>query len=220
MSGITGTSADVNWKTDEESDSQVEYWASPGTLTTLDTAMVIDHIVHIAELTPGAIYHYRTMSTDSAGNLAVSEEHTFATLVKAAAFTSSTLSISPSAVYMGETVTISVLITNSGDAAGDYTVALKIDGEVEATKEVTLNAGASEEVTFATAKDVAGTYSVEVDGLSGSFTVEEEPEEPAPPPVTPPAKPTINWPVIWGVMGGVLIVGVIIFWVVMRRRAQ
>ena len=216
---ITKTSADVGWKTDEESDSQVEYWSSPGTLTPLDAEMVIEHIVHLAELTLGSTYYFRVRSSDDADNLAVSEEHTFTTLTKAAAFTSSRLSISPSAVYIGETVAIGVLITNSGDAAGRYTETLKIDGVVEATKEITLDAGASEEVTFTTAKDVAGTYSVEVGGLSGSFTVKEKPAPPAPPPITPPAVPEVNWPLIWCIMAGVLVVGVIIFWVAIKRRA-
>ncbi len=156
MSNITKTSADVGWKTDEESNSQVEYWASPSTLTPLDTGMVIEHLVPLTELTPGNTYYFKVRSTDEAGNLAVSEEHTFTTLVKAAAFTSSELSISPGEVYVGETVTISVFITNSGDADGSYAVMLKINGEAEATKEITLSAGASEEITFTTAKDVAG----------------------------------------------------------------
>jgi hypothetical protein len=89
---------------------------------------------------------------------------------------------------------------------------------VEETKEITLDAGASEEVTFTTSRDVAGTYSVEVGGLSGSFTVEEKPEETTPPPTTP-TEPTINWPIIWGAMAGVLVVGVIILWIAIRRRA-
>jgi hypothetical protein len=219
VADVTTTGADVGWNTDEESDSQVEYWASPGALTPLDTEMVLEHLVHLDELTPGSTYYFKVRSSDTAGNLAVSEEHTFTTLGKAAAFTGSKLSVSPSEVYIGETVTISVLITNSGDAAGSYTATLRIDGEVEATREIMLNAGASKEVTFTTAKDVAGTYSVEVDGLSGSFTVEEKPGPPAPPPETTPAKPGVNWPIIWGIMAGVLVVGVIIFWVAMKRRA-
>jgi len=217
-SNVTKTSADITWKTDEASDSQVEYWASPGTLTPLDTAMVTEHLVHLDELKPGNTYYFKTRSTDEADNLAVSEEHTFTTLAEAAAFTSSELSISPSAVYVGETVTISVKIANNGDAAGSFMVTLKINGVVEGTKEITLIAGASGEVTFTTAKDVAGTYSVEVDGLSGSFIVEEKPEAAPPPPEAPPEERGVNWPVIWGVMGGVLIVGVIIFWITMKKR--
>ena len=134
--------------------------------------MVINHLAHITDLTPSTTYRFRVMSRDMAGNLATSDEHTFTTLRSpTAVFTSSRLSISPGEVNIGETVTISVLITNTGSAAGSYKVAFKINGVVEATKDITLNVGASEEVTFTTAKDVAGSYSVDVDGLSGSFTV-------------------------------------------------
>jgi len=161
------------------------------------------------------------MSTDKAGNLGVSDEYTFTTLGKApaAAFTVSQLSISPAEVDIAETVTISAVVTNTGTAAGSYEVTLKIKGVVEATKEVTLKAGASEEVTFTTAKDVAGSYSVDVNGLSGSFTVKEKPAPPPPPPPPPPPKPGINWLVLWGVIGGCVVVGLLIYFLVIRRRA-
>jgi len=136
-----------------------------------------------------------------------------------AAFATSNLSISPSEVNIGEEVTISVLVTNTGNAAGSYEVTLKIDGAVEATKEVTLNAGANKEVTFTTAKDVAGSYSVTVNGHSGSFSIRQKPAPPPPPPeeVPPPVK-AINWPVLGGIIAGVIVVGVLIF-LLARRRA-
>jgi hypothetical protein len=224
VSNITKTSADIGWKTDEKSDSQVEYWSSPSKLSPLDTEMIIYHAVSLTDLTPGSTCYFKVMSKDAAVNLAVSDEHAFTTLAGAAAFTSSKLSVSPSEVYIGETVTISVLIINTGDGAGSYTVTLKLNGVLEATKDVILKAGASGEVTFSTVKDVAGSYSVEVDGLSGSFTVKEKPAPPlppppAPPPPTPPPAPVINWPLIWGIVGAVVIVGIIIFLVVRRRGA-
>jgi len=73
-------------------------------------------------------------------------------------------------------------------------------------------------VTFTTTKSIAGTYSVEIGGLSGSFTVEEQPVETTPPPDIP-EEPIINWPIIWGTMAGVLVVGVVILWIAIRRRA-
>jgi len=229
VSNITETGADISWKTHENSDSQVEYWASPGQLSTLDTEMVLSHLASLTGLTPDTTQHFRVMSTDKAGNQAVSDEHTFSTLGQppATAFTSTKLFISPSEVNIGESVTISVEIANTGEEAGNYTVTLKVDGVVEATKDVTLNAGASEEVTFTTAKDVAGIYSVDVNGLSGSFTVKEKPSPPSPTPSptptptpTPAPEPVTNWPLIWGIIGGVVAVGVIIFLVVRKPREE
>jgi len=109
-----------------------------------------------------------------------------------AAFTVGSLIVSPPEVSTDETVSISVLVTNIGETAGSYTVTLEINGEVEATEEITLSAGASETVTFTTAGDEAGTYLVDINGITGSFTVAEEPPPPpAPEPSpTPPAKPS------------------------------
>jgi hypothetical protein len=177
--------------------------------------MTISHLVSITDLTPGTTQYFRVMSSDGAGNLVVSDEHIFTTLeapAPATAFTSTKLSISPSEVNIGETVSISVLITNTGNTADSYEITLKINGVVQTTKNVALNAGASEEVTFTTAKDVAGNYTVDANGLSGSFTVKEAP-------APPPPAPVINWPLIWGVIGGgVLVIGAIFFFVVRRDR--
>jgi hypothetical protein len=221
VSNITKSSADISWKTNEKSDSQVEYWSSPSKFSPLDTAMVIYHLVHLTDLTPGTSYYFKVMSRDAADNLAVSDVYAFTTLPGVAIFAASKLSISPSEVYIGETVAITVLVTNTGDGAGNYKVVLKINGVVEATKDITLNAGASGEVAFTTAKDIAGSYSVEVDGLRGSFTVREKPAAPPPPPPTemppPPAKP-FNWPLVGGIIAGVVVVGLgVFFW--MRRKA-
>jgi hypothetical protein len=77
---------------------------------------------------------------------------------------------------------------------------------VAGTEEVTLDACASKEVTFTTAKDVAGTYSVDVNGLTGSFTVAAPA---AAPPAPPKAKP-FGW-IIAGIIAGVVILVVLIF---------
>ena len=98
---------------------------------------------------------------------------------------------------------------------------LKINGAAEATEEVTVSAGATKKVAFTTVKGVAGSYSVDVNGLSGSFTVKKVAPPTAPPEVAPPeVKPPIKWPLIGGIIAGVVvIVGLgVFFW--MRRRAR
>ncbi|MBA7645971.1 hypothetical protein ES703_53732 [subsurface metagenome] len=137
-----------------------------------------------------------------------------------AAFTPSSLVISPAEVDIDQTVNVSLSVANTGGMAGSYEVTLKIDGAVEATQQVTVGAGASEKVTFTVSRDVAGSYSVDVNGLSGSFTVKEEvaPAPPAPPPPAPPeAKPPVPWPVVGGIIAAVVIVGLLIFFLVRRR---
>jgi hypothetical protein len=92
------------------------------------------------------------------------------TPVGIAAFTVSDLVISPTEPNVGQPVTISVLVTNTGSVTGDYTVTLKINDVVVDTKTVTLGGGVKQTVTFTVSKDTAGTYTVGVDGLSGTFT--------------------------------------------------
>ena len=124
-----------------------------------------------------------------------------------AVFSVSSLSVLPAEVEPDETVTITVLVANAGGESGSYTVVLKIDGVKEAEETVTIAAGESQDVSFSVTKEEAGSYTVAVDGLSGSFTVV---------PVVAPSR--INWPLIGGVIGGVIVVGLLIFfW--MRRRA-
>ncbi len=146
-----------------------------------------------------------------------------------AAFTLSALVILPGEVALGESVTISIEEINTGEEAGNYTVTLKIDGVVEASKDITVNAGASQEVSFTTVRDLPGGYAVDVNGLGGTFVVGEEAQSPPAPPAPTPPAPTlpvplpastspINWPVLWGVIGGVVVVGLIIF-LLARRKA-
>ena len=129
-----------------------------------------------------------------------------------AAFTTSALSISPTEVEIGESVTIGVLVTNTGELAGSYKVTLKIDNVAVATEDIDLAGGASQTVTFITAEDVAGTYTVSVNGLSGTFTVKTAP--------TPtPTPPPINWGLIGGIIASVIVIGVVILLVIRRRTA-
>jgi len=122
-----------------------------------------------------------------------------------AAFSVSNLSVQPAEVPTGEAVTIDVAVTNTGGTQGSYTVVLKINGVKEADRTVTIDAGDTLNIIFPVTEEDAGSYSVTVDGLSGSFTV-----------VAPPA---INWPLLGGIIGGVIVVGLLVSFLVFRRRA-
>jgi hypothetical protein len=172
VSDISKTSATISWSTHEKSDSQVEYWASPRQYSPLDETLVRSHVVQLTDLNPATTYSYRVMSHDAAGNLAVSDEYTLTTPGTPAAFTVSGMEINPTEVNAGETVIVSIMVTNNGDAAGDYKVVLKINGNIAATKDITgLPGGATQEVIFNAARNAAGSYTVEVNGATGSFTV-------------------------------------------------
>jgi len=148
-----------------------------------------------------------TAAKDVAGTYAVTVDGLSGTFVVRGptTFATSELSITPAEVDIGEEVTITTLITNTGKLAGSYKLTLSIDNAVVATREVTLEGGASEEVTFTAVKDVAGTCAVTVDGLSGTFMVR-----------TPP-KP-INWWLPGGIITACIVLVVVIYLAVIRRR--
>jgi len=129
-----------------------------------------------------------------------------------AAFEVSSLSISPAEVDIGETLNITVLVANIGGQPGSYKLILKINGMAEVDKEVVINAGASKPVSFSITRDTAGIYSLEVNGLTGTFEVKPAPPKPAP--VEP-----INWWLIGGIVAAVVVVGSIIYLSSSRRRS-
>jgi len=130
-----------------------------------------------------------------------------------ARFEVSGLSISPSSVKVGQTSTISVTVRNAGGEAGTYELTLKVNNEVVGTKSVTLGPGQSTTVSFTYTPPSEGTYSIEVDGLTGSLTVSKEGvgEE------TAPGTPEIPWLIIIGAV--VTAVALAIVMTLLRRAA-
>jgi VCBS repeat-containing protein len=90
-----------------------------------------------------------------------------------AVFSVSNMTIRPAIANPNSRVSIWVIAKNSGKVSGSYTVTLKINGVAETSKVVTLAAGSSQWVTFMTSKGTQGTYTVEVNGLAGSFQVKK-----------------------------------------------
>ena len=89
----------------------------------------------------------------------------------AAAFTSNGLNIDPNPVNKGKTVTVSVECGNTGTASGEYPVVLTINGVAEDEKTVTIGPDETTSVSFEVTAGEAGEYSVDVNGLTGSYTV-------------------------------------------------
>ncbi len=154
-----------------------------------------------------------------------------AEIISTAGFSISDLSVSPAEVDVDEIVTVSAIVTNTGDSRDSFTVVLKINGVEEVTKQVTLDAGISQNVSFSIAKSIAGTYEVSINELTGSFIVKgavvaSQPEslEPAVPAQPAPteeasAPQLLNWWFIGGIISGCIILGVVIWQLAARRRA-
>ena len=85
----------------------------------------------------------------------------------------SSLAISPEEVNPGDTVTISCLAVNQSDVEQSHTIIL--GGDVMGQQIVTLGPRESTIVSFEVTPTDVGVYIVNVDGLTGTFTVTEAP---------------------------------------------
>jgi len=92
-----------------------------------------------------------------------------------ATFEFSNLNVTPNDVSAGDSVTVSVTVTNVGGQTGSYNVPFSVNQTIEETKSVTLEGGESTTVDFTVTKEALGTYDVNVDDLSTEFTVTDEP---------------------------------------------
>jgi hypothetical protein len=130
--------------------------------------------------------------------------------------TVASVSLPPSSAEpgVGEMVNISVAVTNTTDSVGSYRVIIKINDAVEATKELTLDAGAIESTTFTVPSREAGSYSVVIEGAGGSFAVT------APQGLLPTAETSSRWFVVGGIIAGVVIIGLLFFFFVVKKRAR
>ena len=122
-------------------------------------------------------------------------------------FEVSDLNINPSSVRLGETVTISITVKNTGGKTGLHSVTLKVDNHVVDTKRITLKSGQSATVGFTYTPTSEGTYSIDVNGLTGSLTVSKEE-------VQAPAE--IPWLIIIGVL--VVLVAAVLVLLLWRRK--
>jgi|GEM_PF-1975065 len=79
--GITASNATISWVTDEAATTQVEYGTTTayGSLTTLDSTLVMAHTQTLTGLAASTLYHYRVRSRDGSGNEAVSDDFTLMT---------------------------------------------------------------------------------------------------------------------------------------------
>ncbi|GEM_PF-949298 len=85
----------------------------------------------------------------------------------------SNLSITPPSPKEGEQVTITCTVTNKGNKKLTHTLTLRVNDEIQDSEELSLNPGDSKDLAFTIIAGPAGEYTVELDGESASFTVEQ-----------------------------------------------
>jgi hypothetical protein len=79
-SAITASGATITWTTDEASNSVVEYGLTTSYGSSISNATnVTSHSIPLSGLSGNTLYHYRVKSTDAAGNMTTSVDHSFQT---------------------------------------------------------------------------------------------------------------------------------------------
>jgi hypothetical protein len=81
------------------------------------------------------------------------------------------LSVNPQQTSANQPVTIATNVVNAGDEAGNLNVALKINGQVEQARMVSVGPQVAQPVKFTVTKSQPGTYTVDVGGQKSSFTI-------------------------------------------------
>ncbi|MBO3753547.1 MAG: hypothetical protein FGF53_01505 [Candidatus Brockarchaeota archaeon] len=127
-----------------------------------------------------------------------------------ARFEVSGLNISPISIKVGQSSTISVTVKNTGGESGTYEVTLKINNQVVDTKTGTLSPDQSTTVSFSFTPTSEGTFSIDVNGLTGSLTVSKE--EGA------VAAPAIPWVIVIGAVVAVVVVVLVVL--LLRRKPK
>lgn len=106
-------------------------------------------------------------------------------------FSTNDLTITKANVGIELTFNISVSAINSGNAAGSYSVVLKVNGEVYSTANVTLGTNETKTVSFTLSGLTAGIYNIDVNGLTEIVRIDAIPTTTKPvTPTTKPAAPT------------------------------
>ncbi len=117
-----------------------------------------------------------------------------------------------------------------GETEGIINIILKINDIQEAIQEVNVNARSIKTVSFTITKEKVGLYTLDVNGHTGSFTVNalepvttvpESTQLPStsPAPIsteTTPAANTTNWLLVCGITVGLIITGLVIIFVARR----
>jgi len=95
-----------------------------------------------------------------------------------AIFTTTDLTVSSHEIVVGESITISTIVTNNGDLTGTHQVTLMINGTAIDVKQVEIAGGQSQQVSFIITGDTAGTYNVAINMLRAAYIVKERKTSP------------------------------------------
>jgi len=165
---ITLTSAVIQWTTDEDSDSVVEYGTSPGNYThsESDSAMVTSHSVTLSNLTPSTTYYYRVKSTDASENTATSSEYDFTTQSEQpmVSVISMTTGQQGKKTYAIATITV----TSNGSPVIGAVVDITWTGSAPGTDQNSTDSNGEVVFQSGTTKDTTWSFTITIDDITKS----------------------------------------------------
>lgn len=144
--------------------------------------------------------------------------------VSGPAFVIDDLSISPTSAAAGEMVSIQCQATNQGSTAGYYEITLKLNGNIQEVRKISLAGGASRVISFGIIRNSPGVYNVEVNGLRASYQVtgSQSPTTHSTtlPPPSPSEETVFYWVWILYAFNGILLIVLILLarhWLVKKH---
>jgi hypothetical protein len=111
------------------------------------------------------------VSAAAGAYLYLQNEGLIASAPKPAEFSITDLTINPAEAEVFEPILVTVNVTNMGDEPGIYVGNLTINNVLEDNQTVLLEGGESTILEFSVVEQAEGTYTVEIGGLTGTFTL-------------------------------------------------
>jgi len=173
----------------------ISYWVSTGELE--DLGMIFEYL-------PADDLHriwWTMVASEREVVFASLSAETLAILPSLARFEVSDQMVSPLEVRLGQSVTVSMTVSNVGYESGEYGVEVKLDDVVVDSALVMLDAGGSTSVSFTVSSGEVGGHTVLIEGLTAGFYVQPR---------------VFLWPVVFGV---VLAVAIGIWYLYRTRKA-
>ena len=165
---ISTTSADIQWNTDEDSDSFVEYGTSPGSYTNSesDSAMVTSHSVTLSNLSPSTTYYYRVKSTDASNNTATSAEYNFTTQSEQQMI--STISMTTGTLGKKTYAIATITVTSGGLPVTGAVVDVTWTGSYAGTDQNSTDGSGEVVFTSGTTRDKTWSFTITINGITKS----------------------------------------------------
>jgi oligopeptide transport system substrate-binding protein len=140
------------------------------------TLKINDAVVETKQITVGAgetqlLSFQYTAKTLGAFRVDVNGQAGSFNVVKPAAFTTESLTVSPDSPLTGGEITASVKVQNTGELSGSYVATFKVDGKDIKTTTVSLDAGGSQTVSFSYLGDTSGKHVFDINGLTKEIKV-------------------------------------------------